>query len=115
MEDFRGTAQRLQVIGTRQELEPVFQSLDKTRTGKLDLGDNALSGTLPSAVGDLGRAASSHLSFLSVASNRLSGALPSQLGRLTALTNLQLSYNSLSGPLPSFCSNGVSSIMYCSI
>lgn len=56
----------------------------------------SLSGSLPSALGQL-----SLLTSLSLELDGLSGPLPSSLGQLTNLVNLRLISNRLSGPLPS--------------
>ena len=47
----------------------------------LDLGDNALTGTIPPEVGQL-----AHLGYLDLSFNRLSGEVPPELGRLASLT-----------------------------
>ena len=61
----------------------------------LILGNNALSGTLPPALGDL-----TNLQWLDLSANALSGALPPALSNLTNLRLLNLSANALSGSLP---------------
>ena len=61
----------------------------------LYLNANRLSGTLPSALGDLGS-----LEVLSMTGNKLVGSIPSSVGRLTSLRQLWLDSNSLTGSLP---------------
>ena len=61
----------------------------------LDLGDNNLSGAIPSALGGLGS-----LTHLDLSTNDLSGAIPPELGDLDGLTHLDLSHNPLSGVIP---------------
>ena len=58
----------------------------------LNLTENRLSGSIPSALGNL-----NNLIRLDLASNQLSGEIPSQLGNLTNLTALNLAGNELSG------------------
>ena len=62
----------------------------------LILGNNALSGGLPPALGDL-----TNLQWLDLSANALSGELPPALGDLTNLRLLNFSANDLSGTLPS--------------
>ena len=66
------------------------------RVTRLNLDSNALSGALPSSLGDL-----TNLQELDLYNNQLSGSLPSSLGNLTNLTWLNLHINALSGALPS--------------
>ena len=66
------------------------------RVTRLELADNGLDGTLPTALGDL-----SELEQLDLQDNALSGALPSELANLTNLTSLLLNESrALTGPLP---------------
>ncbi|MCY3886603.1 MAG: YbaY family lipoprotein [Chloroflexi bacterium] len=65
------------------------------RVGGLALAGNNLTGTLPSALGDLGS-----LTELDLGDNRLQGAIPEALGNLTDLESLSLDGNELSGPIP---------------
>ena len=62
---------------------------------ELKLGDNALSGPIPTALSNLG-----NLTRLSLPDNSLSGPIPATLGNLTKLTNLDLNDNDLSGAIP---------------
>lgn len=61
----------------------------------LDLSHNALSGNIPSAVGDF-----SSLQVLNLSRNSLNGGIPASIGGLKALDTLDLSENSLSGSIP---------------
>ena len=63
-------------------------------TGELDLGDNQISGTIPSNLGEL-----TSLTNLSLFTNRLTGSVPSLSG-LSNLKELSLSGNSLVGTIP---------------
>ncbi|CAN0383216.1 unnamed protein product [Ascophyllum nodosum] len=60
------------------------------------MGDNKLSGAIPSELGEL-----SALKTLLLHRNQLSGAIPSELGGLSALKELDLYGNQLSGAIPS--------------
>ncbi|MBO1352128.1 MAG: leucine-rich repeat domain-containing protein [Hormoscilla sp. GUM202] len=66
------------------------------RVTAIDLPSNSLSGTLPSALGDLG-----NLQQLDLSENDLTGAIPSELGDLGNLQDLDLSENSLNNAIPS--------------
>ncbi|KAL6518527.1 hypothetical protein OROGR_019029 [Orobanche gracilis] len=61
----------------------------------LDLSNNALSGGLPSDIGNWGR-----LKSLNISRNNLSGQLPSELNKLTVLVYLDLSQNDFNGHIP---------------
>ena len=61
----------------------------------LYLNANALSGTLPSSLGDL-----ISLQVLSLTGNKLLGGIPSSVGQLVSLQQLWLDANSLSGSIP---------------
>jgi len=85
----------------------------------IELGDNALTGTIPTTIGRLARLYSlglstnhfsgsipasigqlSELVFLSLYSNKLVGSIPGSLSGLTRLTTLLLSHNSFTGTIP---------------
>ena len=66
----------------------------------LNLGSNALSGPIPSSIGNL-----TGLTSLRLHRNGLSGPIPSQIGLLTGLTGLGLDNNALSGEVPSSIPN----------
>ncbi|MCY4506955.1 MAG: hypothetical protein OXG35_08350, partial [Acidobacteria bacterium] len=66
------------------------------RVGWLYLPSNALTGALPSELGNLTNLQTLRLDF-----NDLSGSIPNELGRLVNLRYLSLIYNDLSGPIPS--------------
>ncbi|XP_042506598.1 probable inactive receptor kinase At5g10020 [Macadamia integrifolia] len=61
----------------------------------LDLSSNSLTGSLPSAIGNMGG-----LKLLNLAKNSLSGQLPSELNKLNGLEYLDLSSNHFSGWIP---------------
>ncbi|MBO1348618.1 MAG: putative Ig domain-containing protein [Hormoscilla sp. GUM202] len=67
-----------------------------SRVTEIKLGNNNLSGILPSELGSL-----SNLQILELDDNDLSGTLPSELGSLGNVQDLDLGNNSLSGTLPS--------------
>ena len=73
---------------------------DDGRVIELVLEDNALSGALPSALGNL-----TNLQKLNLYRNQLSGSIPSELGNLTNLQYLVLGPNQLSGSIPSELGN----------
>ncbi|MXX71018.1 MAG: hypothetical protein F4Y73_04025 [Gemmatimonadetes bacterium] len=56
---------------------------------------NNLTGSLPSALGDL-----AHIERLSLYGNELTGEIPPELGQLTSLRDLSLSSNELTGSIP---------------
>jgi Leucine-rich repeat (LRR) protein len=61
----------------------------------LYLGYNQLRGTIPSQLGQL-----SALTTLDLFSNQLRGSIPSELGQLSAMIRLDLFWNKLSGTIP---------------
>ena len=61
----------------------------------LDLGSNQLKGVLPPELGSL-----SNLEHLIIVGNQLSGEIPEELGTLTNLQSLSLAGNQLSGEIP---------------
>ncbi|CAK9133696.1 unnamed protein product [Ilex paraguariensis] len=61
----------------------------------LDISHNALSGEIPSSVGDF-----SSLQFLNLSRNSLTGGIPSSIGELKALDILDLSENRLLESIP---------------
>ena len=75
--------------------EGVSLNASSTRVTGLDLDDQSLDGTIPSALGDL-----TGLETLDLSDNALSGAIPAELGRLWDLRELRLSGNSLIGCIP---------------
>ena len=62
---------------------------------RLDLSENALSGTIPVELGQLSRLQDLDLSY-----NGLGGAIPKELGQLSSLQYLYLRGNKLGGPIP---------------
>ena len=61
----------------------------------IDLGDNQLTGGIPSELGDL-----TSLSFLDLGNNQLTGSIPTELGNLASLERLHLDDNKLIGNVP---------------
>jgi hypothetical protein len=76
----------------------------------LSLSFNALTGSIPSLIGQLRT-----LTFLGLSNNALTGGIPSQIGQLTTLTTLGLYNNSLTaGTIPSsFCNGGGKAYIDC--
>lgn len=64
-------------------------------TPSLDLGNNAITGAIPSAVGKL-----TNLEYLGLQNNRLSGSIPASFAKLQSLRGFNVSYNHLSGKIP---------------
>ena len=62
---------------------------------QLDLLHNNLTGSIPTALGNL-----SELRHLDLMGNDLTGSIPNRLGNLSKLTKLLLGTNSLSGTIP---------------
>ena len=69
--------------------------LDSLRS--LTMSGNDLSGSIPTAIGSL-----SSLGYLNLRGNELSGSIPSQLRNLSKLENLYLGSNKLTGGIPSW-------------
>ena len=65
------------------------------RVTSVSLGNNSLSGTIPTELGNL-----TNLNDLRLHQNSLSGSIPAELGDLVNLTILYLPQNSLSGSIP---------------
>ena len=83
-------------LGENQLSGPIPSSLGSlTRLEYLDLYTNQLTGSIPSSLGSLAR-----LRQLNLADNQLTGSIPTSLGDLTRLVNLWLDGNQLSGPIP---------------
>lgn len=61
----------------------------------LYLDNNQLSGNIPSELGSL-----THLRWISLESNQISGNIPSALGNLTSLVSISFGHNQLSGSIP---------------
>ena len=69
---------------------------DDGRVTEIDLGENQLTGIVPTSLGDL-----SELTILRLFGNQLSGAIPLHLGNLSNLEVLALGGNELEGEIPS--------------
>jgi len=72
-------------------------AVEGSRVTEIKLGDNSLSGMLPSELGSL-----TNLQTLDLHNSSLSGTIPSWLGSLTNLQTLDLHNSSLSGTIPSW-------------
>ena len=70
------------------------------RVTELRLGDNGLTGSIPTQLGSLGA-----LGWLDLSSNELSGSIPRALEDLANLFFLNLSGNGLSGSVPAWLGN----------
>ena len=70
------------------------------RVTELKLGDNGLTGPIPTELGSLGA-----LQWLDLSSNELSGSIPRAIESLTSLYFLNLSRNALSGSVPQWFGN----------
>lgn len=68
---------------------------DRGRVVRLHLDFNDLTGSIPSALGQL-----SELEYLSLSGNDLTGPIPPELAGLSKLEDLWLSFNDLTGPIP---------------
>jgi Leucine-rich repeat (LRR) protein len=66
------------------------------RVRKVLLGNNGLSGTIPSQIGNLAL-----LTELNLSNNKLIDSIPADIGQLSGLTQLKLNSNELSGDIPS--------------
>ena len=69
---------------------------DNGRVTHLTLGNNELTGSIPSSLGSL-----TNLQELRLDENQLTGSIPSSLGSLTNLQELDLTANQLTGSIPS--------------
>ncbi|RLN30843.1 leucine-rich repeat receptor-like tyrosine-protein kinase PXC3 [Panicum miliaceum] len=78
-------------------LTGTIPTMATTLSTSLNLSHNYLSGSIPSNLGYL-----SELEILDLSYNNLSGEVPSSLGNMQSLTQLVLSYNHLSGSVPRF-------------
>lgn len=78
----------------------VTYSAGSGRVTNLGLGNNNLTGTIPSVLSNL-----TGLQTLTLSSNQLTGNIPSELSNLTSLLTLQLPNNNLTGNIPSTLSS----------
>lgn len=70
-------------------------TVESNRVKKINLGSNALTGTLPPAIGNL-----TALDTLELYGNQLTGNIPSEIGKLISLNHLDLSPNQFTGTIP---------------
>ncbi|MCO5561220.1 hypothetical protein L7F22_014841 [Adiantum nelumboides] len=75
--------------------QPDRHLLSDEVTPSLNLGNNAISGSIPSAVGKL-----TYLQYLRLENNKLTGPIPASFAQLQNLRGLNVSYNQLSGRIP---------------
>jgi Leucine-rich repeat (LRR) protein len=71
-----------------------------TNLNDLDLGKNAIYGSIPIGISNL-----VNLTSFGVGNNRLSGFVPNTIGMLHKLVNLELYSNNFSGVIPSSIGN----------
>ena len=96
------------VAGVAADQAPTAAKLDdwhgvtvtNGRVAELDLGNNNLTGNIPTELGNL-----TALTSLDLDDNNLTGNIPTELGNLTDLTSLDLNDNSLTGSLPAALGN----------
>ncbi|KAI3474782.1 hypothetical protein Pfo_030008 [Paulownia fortunei] len=72
---------------------PLLQSFQSLQV--LDLSSNALTGGIPSAIGNFSR-----LQALNISRNSLVGSIPASVGELNTTCVLDMSHNQLSGSIP---------------
>merc|ERR1719469_691266 len=65
------------------------------RVNRLDLGDNKLSGSIPTIFGQLDISDTLNLSL-----NDLTGSIPTEIGEIDGLLNLNMFSNNLTGTIP---------------
>ncbi|MDE0476120.1 MAG: hypothetical protein OXI50_16330 [Gammaproteobacteria bacterium] len=86
---------RLRENALTGSLPTALRNLD--RLGTLELGGNELTGAVPSWLGEL-----SNLRALALWGNELTGTIPAALQNLSRLDFLNLSSNNLTGPVPTW-------------
>ncbi|KAL0375460.1 UNVERIFIED_CONTAM: Leucine-rich repeat receptor-like protein kinase PXC2 [Sesamum radiatum] len=80
---------------------PLLQSYQTLEV--LDLSSNALTGRVPSAIGNFSR-----LQALNISRNSLAGSIPASVGELNTTSVLDMSHNQLSGSIPAEIGRAVS-------
>jgi Leucine-rich repeat (LRR) protein len=75
------------------------------RVTQINLSNNALSGTLPAAIGDLTALTVLRLGQPTPNNNTIAGTIPLQIGNLTNLTQLRLNNNQFTGNIPAEIGN----------
>jgi gliding motility-associated-like protein len=86
------------LIGTIPNSIFTGDNLKKLRV--LNLSNNALTGTIPAALGGLGE-----IQIIELSRNQLSGAIPPSLGSANSLRQLLLAENNLTGTIPNTLGN----------
>ncbi|ESQ52579.1 hypothetical protein EUTSA_v10017653mg, partial [Eutrema salsugineum] len=81
-----------------KDLEFLGVMTNCTQLEYFDIGENRLSGDLPTSIANL----SMNLLHLSLAANLISGRIPNDMGNLISLQKLRLDQNLLTGPIPTF-------------
>ncbi|KAI3777006.1 hypothetical protein L1987_46799 [Smallanthus sonchifolius] len=74
----------------------LFENCVKLKAMVVNVSTNALSGQLPSNIGQICRT----LTFLDVSGNRISGTIPFSFGELGSLVAVNLNWNMLTGEIP---------------
>ncbi|KAL0310082.1 UNVERIFIED_CONTAM: Leucine-rich repeat receptor-like protein kinase PXC2 [Sesamum radiatum] len=80
---------------------PLLQSYQSLEV--LDLSSNALTGEVPSEIGNFSR-----LQALNISRNSLAGSIPASVGELNTTSVLDMSHNQLSGSIPAEIGRAVS-------
>lgn len=75
--------------------QPDIGRISDEVTPSLQLGNNAIYGAIPSAVGKL-----TNLEYLGLENNKLTGSIPASFAQLQSLRGFNVSYNQLSGKIP---------------
>ena len=86
----------LDASGTDGQWFGIICNSSQTSIQRLQLGNNNLSGGIPSSIDNL-----SNLTLLDLPNNNISGSIPTSIGNLSTLTGLSLHNNNLSGSIPS--------------
>ncbi|GMH05024.1 hypothetical protein Nepgr_006864 [Nepenthes gracilis] len=84
------------IVGSMESSLSASESVSHQSLRMLDLSGNALSGQVPSSIGDF-----SSLQILNLSRNSVIGSVPRDIGELKALEVLDLSHNQLNGSIPS--------------
>ncbi|KAH7424350.1 hypothetical protein KP509_11G003900 [Ceratopteris richardii] len=75
--------------------QPDITQISDEVTPSLDLANNAISGAIPAALGNL-----TNLQYLDLQNNQLNGSIPTSFAQLQSLQGFNVSYNQLSGEIP---------------
>ncbi len=80
----------------QKTLDTITSAADFSNVKAIGLNDAGISGTIPSAIGEL-----TQLEYLFLGGNQLSGTIPAELYSLPKLQNIDLSGNGYTGAIPS--------------